>query len=46
MSNLVPTTSYEELKDADMVIEAVFEDLTLKQKVVKEVEQVKHKAVP
>lgn len=39
MSNLVPTVSNEELKDVDMVIEAVFEDLSLKHKVIKEVEQ-------
>ena len=31
------TTSYEHLKQCDMIIEAVFEDLQLKHKVVKEV---------
>ena len=37
MSNLIPTTDYDRFKEVDMVIEAVFEDLTLKHKVVKEV---------
>ncbi len=40
MSYLVPSTDYEDLRDADMVIEAVFEDINLKHKVIKEVEQV------
>jgi len=39
MTNLLPTTDYSKLKDVDMIIEAVFEDLALKHKVVKEVEQ-------
>jgi len=39
MSNLIPTTSYDKFRQVDMVIEAVFEDLALKHKVVKEVEQ-------
>jgi len=38
-SNCEGTTSYEHLKKCDMIIEAVFEDLQLKHKVVKEVEQ-------
>ena len=37
MSNLVPTTDYDRFKEVDMVIEAVFEDISLKHKVVKEV---------
>lgn len=39
MSNLIGTIDYSHFKEVDMVIEAVFEDLTLKHKVVKEVEQ-------
>ena len=39
MCNLLPTTDYSQLKDVDMIIEAVFEDLSLKHRVVKEVEQ-------
>merc|ERR1719412_1657115 len=39
MSNLIPAIDYDRFKEVDMVIEAVFEDLTLKHKVVKEVEQ-------
>jgi len=39
MANLLPTTDYAKLKDVDMIIEAVFEDLSLKHRVVKEVEQ-------
>jgi len=37
MSSLVSTTNYEHFKKLDIVIEAVFEDLALKHKVVKEV---------
>merc|ERR1711953_753522 len=39
MANLLPTTDYSKLKDVYMIIEAVFEDLSLKHRVVKEVEQ-------
>ncbi len=39
MTHLIPTTDYSKLKDVDMIIEAVFEDLSLKHRVVKEVEQ-------
>ena len=39
MTNLLPTTDYAKLKNVDMIIEAVFEDLSLKHRVVKEVEQ-------
>lgn len=39
MSNLYPTVDYDKLRGCDMIIEAVFEDLALKHKVVKEVEQ-------
>jgi len=39
MSNLEATVNYEHFKNCDMIIEAVFEDLALKHKVVKEVEQ-------
>ncbi|XP_071519794.1 trifunctional enzyme subunit alpha, mitochondrial-like [Panulirus ornatus] len=38
MSNLEPTLSYGNFKNCDMVIEAVFEDLALKHRIVKEVE--------
>ena len=38
-SNCDGTTSYKNFKQCDMIIEAVFEDLQLKHKVVKEVEQ-------
>ena len=40
MANLLPTTDYAKLKDVDMIIEAVFEDLALKHRVVKEVRTV------
>lgn len=40
LANLVPTLSYNEFKDTDMVIEAVFEDLNIKHKVIKELEAV------
>jgi len=39
MTQLLPTTDYSKLKNVDMIIEAVFEDLSLKHRVVKEVEQ-------
>merc|ERR550539_655887 len=39
MANLLPTTDYSDLKNVDMIIEAVFEDISLKHRVVKEVEQ-------
>jgi enoyl-CoA hydratase/long-chain 3-hydroxyacyl-CoA dehydrogenase len=39
MTKLLPTTDYSKLKNVDMIIEAVFEDLALKHRVVKEVEQ-------
>lgn len=38
MSNLEPTVSYKCFNDCDMVIEAVFEDLAIKHRVLKEVE--------
>lgn len=37
-SNLLPTVTYDGLKDADLVVEAVFEDIGLKHRVIKEVE--------
>lgn len=40
MSNLDASISYDAFKQADIVIEAVFEDLTIKHKVVKEVEAI------
>ncbi|XP_023213667.1 trifunctional enzyme subunit alpha, mitochondrial-like [Centruroides sculpturatus] len=39
-SNLQPTLDYKSFKSVDMVIEAVFEDINLKHKVVKELEQI------
>merc|ERR1719244_671941 len=38
MSNLEPTINYDNFKHVDMVIEAVFEDLAIKHRVIKEVE--------
>ncbi len=40
LDNLTTTTKYDDLKDVDMVIEAVFEDLALKHKVITELEKV------
>lgn len=40
MSNLIPTLSYDEFKNADIVVEAVFENLDIKHRVIKEMEQV------
>ena len=39
MSLMTTTTEYEGVKDADIVIEAVFEDLALKHQMVKDVER-------
>ena len=39
MSRLNPQINYDNFKKLDMVIEAVFEDLNIKHRVVKEVEQ-------
>ncbi len=39
MSTLEPTIDYERFGSVDMVIEAVFEDLNIKHKVVKEVRE-------
>lgn len=38
ISNLDPTITYDNFKSLDMVIEAVFEDINIKHKVIKEVE--------
>ncbi|KAL3280958.1 hypothetical protein HHI36_004183 [Cryptolaemus montrouzieri] len=40
LANLVPTLNYDSFRNADIVIEAVFEDLNIKHKVLKEVEAV------
>ncbi|XP_059619094.1 trifunctional enzyme subunit alpha, mitochondrial [Phlebotomus argentipes] len=40
MANLTSTLSYEPFRKADMVIEAVFENLNIKHKVIKELEAV------
>lgn len=39
LSRIHPTTSYDNFQQVDLVIEAVFEDLALKQQIVKEVEE-------
>ena len=39
-SHLYPTTSYNGFGDVDMVIEAVFEDIDIKHRVIEEVEKV------
>ena len=41
VAQLDATLSYDELKNADMVIEAVFEDIKVKHNVVKETEAVR-----
>ena len=41
LSNLEPTLRYDNFHKCDMVVEAVFEDLNIKHKVIKEVEQVR-----
>ncbi|KAL7298695.1 hypothetical protein TKK_0008454 [Trichogramma kaykai] len=38
MANLTPTLAYDQFKNADLVIEAVFEDIGIKHKVIKEIE--------
>lgn len=43
MSRLNPTLNYDDLRNADIVIEAVFEDINLKHRVIKEVEAVTRK---
>lgn len=40
LSNLTTTLSYEPFRNADVVIEAVFEDIAIKHKVIKELEAV------
>lgn len=40
LSHLNPTLSYDPFKKADIVIEAVFEDINIKHKVIKEIEAV------
>ncbi|XP_050361969.1 trifunctional enzyme subunit alpha, mitochondrial [Nymphalis io] len=40
MSNLLPTLDYSKFKNTDCVIEAVFEDINIKHKVIKELEAV------
>lgn len=39
-ANLIPSTDYASMKNADLVIEAVFEDMDLKHKVIKQIESV------
>lgn len=40
LANLTPTLSYEQFRKADMIIEAVFEDISIKHKVIKDIEAV------
>src|SRR3981081_1542428 len=40
MALLKPTLSYDDLKDADMVIEAVFEDIAVKEAVFRRLDEV------
>ena len=40
LCNFIPTLNYNEFKRADIVIEAVFEDINVKHKVIKELEAV------
>lgn len=40
LANMDPTLTYDNFNKVDMVIEAVFEDLTIKHKVIEEVEKV------
>lgn len=40
LSSLIPTLNYNDFKTTDMVIEAVFEDINIKHKVIKEMEAV------
>lgn len=40
LANLVPTLNYDNFKDVDIVVEAVFEDIKVKHAVIKEVEAV------
>lgn len=37
LSNIKPSITYDQLKDADVVIEAVFEDLKLKHQIIQKV---------
>ena len=45
MSNLDATLTYDNFHKADMVIEAVFEDINIKHRVIKEVEKVSCKGL-
>ncbi|MFM9653673.1 3-hydroxyacyl-CoA dehydrogenase NAD-binding domain-containing protein, partial [Streptomyces galilaeus] len=40
MARYTPSTSYDDIKDVDLVIEAVFEDLEVKKAVFKELDRV------
>ncbi|KAF5288989.1 hypothetical protein FQA39_LY03868 [Lamprigera yunnana] len=40
LSNLIGTLDYESFRQADMIIEAVFEDINIKHKVIKELEAI------
>jgi len=45
LTKLDPSTSYEHFQKCDIIVEAVFEDLALKHKVVKEVEAVSEETI-
>lgn len=40
LSQIIPSTDYEAMADADLVIEAVFENMDLKKKILTEIDQV------
>ncbi|KAF8367106.1 ech-1.2, partial [Pristionchus pacificus] len=40
LSNLIPTTKYSDIANSDLVIEAVFEDIGIKHKVIQQIESV------
>ncbi|CAD6184467.1 unnamed protein product [Caenorhabditis auriculariae] len=40
LNNLIPSVNYADIKNADLVVEAVFEDLALKHKVIKQIESI------
>ena len=41
MKNLIPSLTYDNFKQQELVIEAVFEDIKIKHRVVEEVEKVR-----
>ena len=41
MKNLIPALTYDNFKGQELIIEAVFEDINIKHRVVEEVEKVR-----